>query len=117
MDPVGFTARMTAAARARETARPDCLIKDEFAAVLAGSEGFAFLDRNDEVLGGPRPTYAVRTHFHDEHLLSATKKLAIRQVVLLAAGLDTRAFRLEWPLGVDLYELDQPEVLAYKAAL
>ena len=114
MDPVGFTARMTAAARARETGRADCLFTDPFAAALAGPEGFAFLDRHDDAFGSPQQNFAVRTRFHDDHLLTATRDFGIRQVVLLAAGLDTRAFRLDWPSGVDLYELDQSEVLAYK---
>jgi methyltransferase (TIGR00027 family) len=117
MDPVGFTARMTAAARARETERPDRLFEDAFAAELAGREGFEFLDRHDAAVGQPRATFAVRTRFFDDHLLAAARDLGVRQVILLAAGLDTRAFRLEWPLGVQIYELDQPEVLAYKATV
>ena len=46
MDPVGFTSRLTAAARARESERPDRLFHDEFATALAGREGFDFLDRH-----------------------------------------------------------------------
>ncbi|SDY90669.1 Leucine carboxyl methyltransferase [Modestobacter sp. DSM 44400] len=55
----------------------------------------------------------IRTRFFDDYLLAATAG-GIRQVVLLAAGLDTRAFRLAWPAGVHLYELDLPDVLAFK---
>src|SRR5215472_3374680 len=118
MDPVGFTSRLTAAARARESERRDRLFNDAFAAVLAGPEGFAFLDRHWMVLGEtPRPNFEVRTRFFDDFLLEVTRIRTIRQVVLVAAGLDTRAFRLEWPSGVRLFELDQPDVLGYKAAI
>lgn len=118
MDPVGFTSRLTAAARARESERPDHLFNDEFAAALAGPEGFAFLDRHWVALEGtPRPNFEVRTRFFDDFLLAATGTRTIRQVVLVAAGLDTRAFRLEWPTGIRLFELDQAEVLGYKAAI
>jgi methyltransferase (TIGR00027 family) len=118
MDPVGFTARMTAAARARETERPDRLFSDPFASALAGPEGLAFLERHDATFGGgPQQNFAVRTRFYDERLLEATRDSPVRQVVLPAAGLDTRAFRLDWPPGVDLYELDQAEVLTYKESV
>lgn len=118
MDPVGFTSRLTAAARARETERPDRLFRDEFAAALAGPEGFAFLERHWMVFGGtPRPNFAVRTRFFDDFLLAAVRVREIRQVVLLAAGLDSRAFRLEWPTGLRLFEIDQEEVLDYKASV
>ena len=118
MDPVGFTSRLTAAARARETERPDRLFNDEFAAALAGPEGFDFLDSHWVALGGtPRPNFAVRTRFFDDFLLAAVRNHGIRQVVLTAAGLDTRAFRLEWPPGVYLFEMDQGEVLDYKASI
>lgn len=55
----------------------------------------------------------IRTRFFDEYLLAAVAA-GCRQVVLLAAGLDTRAFRLSWPRGVRLYELDLPRVFAFK---
>jgi methyltransferase (TIGR00027 family) len=57
----------------------------------------------------------VRTHFFDEYFGAATES-GIRQVVILAAGLDSRAYRLDWPAGVTVYEIDQPKVLAYKAS-
>jgi methyltransferase (TIGR00027 family) len=59
----------------------------------------------------------LRTRFFDDFLLRVVSGQAVRQVVLLAAGLDTRAYRLAWPAGISLFELDQPEVLAYKAEL
>ena len=55
----------------------------------------------------------IRTRFFDDHLLDATAR-GIRQVILLAAGLDTRAYRLRWPHGVRVYELDLPEVMGFK---
>jgi methyltransferase (TIGR00027 family) len=102
VDPVGGTARLTAAARARETERQDSLFSDPFAAELAGAEGFAALDRQDAARagGGERvanPVFAIRTRFFDEFLLQETREQQIGQVVLVAAGLDTRALRLVWP--------------------
>ncbi|MEO8813775.1 MAG: SAM-dependent methyltransferase, partial [Mycobacterium sp.] len=58
---------------------------------------------------------AVRTHFFDAYFADAVKA-GIRQVVILASGLDSRAYRLDWPAGTTLYEIDQPKVLAYKSA-
>src|SRR5262249_14647025 len=58
---------------------------------------------------------AVRTHFFDEHFVGATEA-GIRQIVILASGLDSRAYRLTWPDGTTVFEIDQPKVLEYKAA-
>jgi methyltransferase (TIGR00027 family) len=58
--------------------------------------------------------FAVRTLLLDETLLGAARA-GITQVVLLASGLDSRAFRLNWPSAVTVYEIDEPEVLAFKA--
>ena len=58
---------------------------------------------------------AVRTHFFDAYFADAVAA-GIRQVVILASGLDSRAYRLEWPAGTVVYEIDQPKVLEYKAA-
>jgi methyltransferase (TIGR00027 family) len=112
---VGATAKMTAAARARESARADRLLEDPWAAALAGDEGFAFLEQ-DEALRPPTPAYVVRHRFFDDFLLERASN-GVRQVVLVAAGLDTRAFRLAWPAKVRLFELDQPSVLSYKQAV
>jgi methyltransferase (TIGR00027 family) len=59
---------------------------------------------------------AIRTRFLDDYLLAATAA-GCRQVVLLAAGMDTRAYRLGWPAGTRLFEIDQPDVLAFKNAV
>jgi methyltransferase (TIGR00027 family) len=62
-----------------------------------------------------RSYQAVRTHFFDAHFAGAAAA-GIRQVVILASGLDSRAYRLDWPAGTTVYEIDQPKVLAYKSA-
>jgi methyltransferase (TIGR00027 family) len=62
-----------------------------------------------------RSYQAVRTHFFDAHFAEAVTA-GIRQVVILASGLDSRAYRLDWPAGTKVYEIDQPKVLAYKSA-
>jgi methyltransferase (TIGR00027 family) len=116
---VGETALGMARVRARESRRPDRLFDDPYAeAFLAASP-----DTLPEEPAGGSPLGAVgalfqfngalRTRFFDDYLLAAAGA-GCRQVVLLAAGLDTRAFRLDWPEGVRLFELDLPEVLRFK---
>lgn len=111
---VGETARWMAAARARESRRPDRLFNDPFAEALAGPDGPGLLTHfhpshaNDD----GNPYLAIRTRWFDDFLAGLVEEDS--QVVGLGAGLDTRAFRLEWPSGVTLYEVDQPAVLAYK---
>lgn len=116
---VGATALMTAAARALETDKDGGLLSDPWARPLAGPEGFEILDRG--ALGprsaGGSSLYVVRHRFFDDFLLELTAREGIRQVVLVAAGLDTRAFRLDWPAGTRVFEIDQPEVFAYKDAV
>jgi steroid delta-isomerase-like uncharacterized protein len=58
--------------------------------------------------------FAIRTRFFDDFLLAQTARQDVRQVIVIAAGLDTRAFRLDWPPNTRLFELDQREVLAHK---
>jgi methyltransferase (TIGR00027 family) len=105
--------------RASESRRPDRLFDDPYAeAFLAASP-----DALPEERAGGSPLRAVgalfqfhgalRTRFFDDYLLAAAGAGCL-QVVLLAAGLDTRAFRLDWPEGVRLFELDLPEVLRFK---
>ena len=105
---VPFTARMMAAMRAIESERDDRLFNDPFADRLAGEEAFQQVDLKLSQLD--RIYVAIRTRFFDDFLLSSS----VNQVVILASGLDTRAYRLPWNSGVKLYELDFPEVLAYK---
>lgn len=107
LEALAVTARFTAAARAREGGRPDALFVDPWAARLAGEDGDAWLDR----LGPAAAIWPViRTRFLDDLL----REVPLLQVVLLASGLDTRAYRLEWAEGTSLYELDQPGVMSYK---
>lgn len=108
---LGSTARWTAAVRSKESGREDCLFNDPWAARLAGEEGAAWLTGRPEQSLAP---IVLRTRYFDDFLQRITSQEAIRQVALPGAGLDTRAFRLSWPAGVRLFELDQPEVLVYK---
>jgi methyltransferase (TIGR00027 family) len=57
----------------------------------------------------------VRTHYFDTYFADAVDA-GVRQVVILAAGLDSRAFRLDWPAGTTVYEIDQPQVVSYKTS-
>lgn len=118
-DAIAPTSQWTAAARARESAREDRLFDDPLAAAMAGPEGFAWLDRMESAARSESPGLypVIRTRFFDDFLLDACGRPGIRQVVLPAAGLDTRAFRLDWPPGTGLYEMDQPEVLNAKEAV
>ncbi len=105
------TARWTAAARARESGRQDHLFDDPWAAALAGQEGADWIAQRPENSTLP---IVLRTRYFDDFVQRITQQDGIRQVVLLAAGLDTRGFRLAWPAGVQLFELDQPAVLQHK---
>ena len=120
---VAKTALGVALVRAEESRRADRLFDDPYAEAFLASAPEAFeaeqraaAAKIGDVAWWARAfwTHAVtRTRFFDDYLLAAAAD-GIRQVVLLAAGLDTRAFRLEWPDGVRLYELDLPVVLAFK---
>jgi len=111
MDEVSKTALGVARVRAAESGRPDRLFDDPWAAKFCAAAP-------DQVPTGERTPLAlafafhaiIRTRFYDDHLLES----GCRQVVLLAAGLDSRAFRLDWPARTSLYELDLPKVLAFK---
>src|SRR5271165_1645473 len=127
-ESVGATALSVAAARAVETATADPLIRDEFAYLLVSSAGRPWARLTSpglEWIGddehGRRSHrlacdyQAVRTHFFDSYFADAVGH-GIRQVVILAAGLDSRAYRLDWPAGTTVYEIDQPQVVEYKTA-
>lgn len=123
---VGATATMVAASRALASREPDPLLDDRFAEPLVRAVGHPFFVRmldgeipldNDDVpftLQQRREQIAVRTRFFDDFLTSATRA-GIRQAVILAAGLDARAYRLPWSAGTVVYEVDQPEVIAFKS--
>ena len=111
---VGMTALGVAMVRATESAREDRLFDDPYArAFVDAAPGEFVTSTNPEVARALYSHVVVRTRFYDRHLLAATAA-GCRQVVLLAAGLDTRAFRLPWPDGVRVFELDLAEVLAFK---
>ena len=116
INPIAPTSRWMAAARARESERADRLFDDPLAAALAGPEGFTWLERMEAgaKADGPGLYPVIRTRFFDDFLLDSCRRLGVRQVVLAAAGLDTRAFRLSWPSGTQVYEMDLPEVLNTK---
>lgn len=122
MTPVGLTSRWTAASRALESQRADRLFADPHARALAGEEGFSLLAQADRFrpaapTGDPDPYLAIRTRFFDDALRDAARGIPGPQVVLLAAGMDSRAFRLDWPDGTVLYEVDRPEVFDCKEAI
>ena len=125
-NPISYTARIVAAKRAIEQLHPSPLFKDPYAAALAGDEVNALLARWQavaEAQGLPfkqviakRTRYiAMRTKFMDDLLNSALSQAEYKQVVILGAGLDTRAYRLAWLPGTTVYEIDSPEVLHYKS--
>jgi len=119
MQLISRTAFWLAVYRARESQREDRLFHDPFAAPLAGEEGFALTGL--EVAGtrveADNPFYGIRTRFFDDFLLRVVSDSCIRQVVLVAAGLDTRTFRLNWPAGMKVYEIDRAQVFSYKETI
>jgi methyltransferase (TIGR00027 family) len=118
-DPLARTALWTASMRAREHDRPDRLFCDPLARVLAGDEGLAIMRgfEGDVQDGVEDPALAVRTRFFDDALARIVKDGNIRQIVLVAAGMDTRALRMRWPGGTTMYELDRPGLLNLKDQL
>lgn len=123
---VGTTATMVAVGRALASREPDALIDDPFAAPLVRAVGIDFFNRlldgeleptvAEDANATARPmteVMAVRTRFFDDFFLQAAAA-GIRQAVILAAGLDARAYRLAWPDGTVVYEIDQPEVIEFK---
>jgi methyltransferase (TIGR00027 family) len=120
---VGATATMVAAARAMASREPDALIDDPFAEPLVRAVGMDFFSRmldgefsaadDDGATHLITTVMAVRTRFFDDFFLEATES-GIRQAVILASGLDARAYRLQWPGGTVVYEIDQPKVIEFK---
>jgi methyltransferase (TIGR00027 family) len=129
-ESVGATALGVAAARAAETESENPLISDPFARVFLNAAGdgmwnwFAAPELPAEIAEAepdlqPRMLrmvdyMAARTSFFDQFFLDAARS-GVHQLVILAAGLDSRAWRLPWPDGVTVYELDQPRVLEFKS--
>ncbi len=128
---VGATATMVAAARALASAEPNPLINDPYAEALVRAVGIDFftklVDGRVSVADGSATDaeistarlmtdmMAVRTRFFDDFFINAARA-GVRQAVILASGLDSRAYRLPWPDGTTVYEIDQPQVLGAKTA-
>ncbi|WP_163747182.1 class I SAM-dependent methyltransferase [Mycolicibacterium helvum] len=121
---VGSTALFVAAARALEAQKPDPLAVDPFAETFCRAVGGPWA----ALLDGEAPEHplksaefgqhfvtfqAARTRYFDAYFRRAAQA-GVRQIVLLAAGLDSRAYRLDWAPGTTIYELDQPQVLDFK---
>lgn len=123
---VGATATMVAAGRAMATKDPRRLINDPFAEPLVRAVGIdffvamlddtlgtsAFPDASPERVEAMIAGMAMRTKFFDDYF--TTTAAGVRQAVILASGLDSRAFRLAWPPGTVVYEIDQPAVIDFK---
>ncbi|MFC1230507.1 MULTISPECIES: class I SAM-dependent methyltransferase [Streptomyces] len=120
---VGLTALLVAAARAIETHRHDSLAQDIYAehfvrAAPACANWPVRIEQVPDGDGNPlwgrfARYFGLRTRVLDDFLLRSVRTSA-RQVVLLGAGLDTRAFRLDWPSDCVIFEIDRPGVLAFK---
>jgi methyltransferase (TIGR00027 family) len=121
---VGSTALFVATARALEAQKPNPLVVDPYAEIFCRAVG----DWSAGVLDGKEPDHqlksadfgehfvnfqAARTKYFDEYFLRAADA-GVRQVVVLAAGLDSRAYRLDWPAATTIFELDRPQVLDFK---
>jgi methyltransferase (TIGR00027 family) len=124
---VGVTATMVAAGRAMASQDPRGLINDPFAEPLVRAVGVDFFTKMMDgeldlaAIENATPVrmqamtdgMAVRTKYFDDYFISATGT-GVRQVVILASGLDARAYRLPWPDGTVVYEIDQPQVIEFK---
>ncbi|MGW4077533.1 class I SAM-dependent methyltransferase [Streptomyces asiaticus] len=137
LDAIARTSLLTAALRAEETRRPDRLYEDPLAARLVGALGGDLLGQVADA-SGPRDTdpgqgdpgrhvsgrkvpstvdfNAIRTRYFDDYLLTQVRDGGCSQVVMVAAGMDTRAHRLPWPRAIELFELDRPGVLEAKGS-
>ena len=131
---VGTTATMVAAARALASRDDEPLFDDPFAAPLVRAVGIDFFTRlvdgdielpaADDGARFMAQVIAVRTRFFDDFFLDATGGgnstqacgAGIRQAVIPASGLDSRAYRLGWPDGTSVYEIDQPQVIEFKTS-
>src|ERR1700761_3228709 len=117
---VGYTALLVAGWRAVHALSPHPLVRDEYAKYFIEASGDPYLAAelahrggSDDETAFPR-LYGVQTRFFDDFFNSAGAA-GIRQAVIIAAGLDSRAYRLEWPDGTTVFEVDLPKVLEFKA--
>ena len=114
IENVSDTARWVAVYRGMETARPDALFRDPFADRLAGPEGFKIVKemKKGRSLAWPM---IVRTAVFDELILDRVRKFGVDTVINLAAGLDTRPWRLALPASLRWFDVDLPGMTEYKA--
>jgi methyltransferase (TIGR00027 family) len=117
---VGYTALLVAGWRALHAVTPQPLVKDEYAKVFIAASQDPYLagvlanpGNSADETAFPR-LYGVQTRFFDD-FFNAAGDAGIRQAVIVAAGLDSRAYRLEWPSGTTVFEVDLPKVLEFKA--
>jgi methyltransferase (TIGR00027 family) len=126
---VGATATLVAVGRALASTEHDALIRDPFAAPLVRAVGVDYFTKllDGAIADSASPAgaidmadlitavMAVRTRFFDDYFLSAAAT-GVRQMVILASGLDSRSYRIPWSAGTVVYEIDQPEVIGFKTA-
>jgi methyltransferase (TIGR00027 family) len=117
---VGYTALLVAGWRALHAVSPQPLVRDEYAKLFIAASQDPYLagvlanpGTSEDEMAFPR-LYGVQTRFFDDFFSSAGEA-GIRQAVIVAAGLDSRAYRLEWPSGTTVFEIDLPKVLEFKA--
>ncbi|WP_178974161.1 SAM-dependent methyltransferase [Mycobacterium colombiense] len=118
---MGATATLVAAARAVASRQPDPLIRDPFAEVLVRAVGLKLFTQivdgafnfSDLEVDWMPDYFGVRTRTLDDFTRDACRA-GIRQAVILASGLDCRAYRLGWPPATAIYEIDQPQVIEWK---
>jgi methyltransferase (TIGR00027 family) len=113
---VSDTARWVAAYRAQESARPDALFRDPHAAPLAGEHGQHIAQRATRAVGNIAWALITRTKLIDD-LIVASLAEGCDCVLNLAAGLDTRPYRLDLPDSLTWIEADLPAILEEKARL
>jgi methyltransferase (TIGR00027 family) len=113
-DDISITAYGMAIARAIESERSDALFCDPFARSLGGEQGENFLQRFNPSLKQAGLAIAIRTYVIDEILLQLARQAEIDTVLNLAAGLDTRPYRLALPPAFQWIEVDLPTVIDYK---
>lgn len=119
---VGATASMVATARTVASRQPNRLIDDPYAEVLVRAAGVDLFCRlaggslaYEDVGPGWMPEFfGIRARFFDRFVAAALSG-STRQVVVVGSGLDSRAYRLEWPLRTVVYEIDLPKVIEFKA--
>jgi methyltransferase (TIGR00027 family) len=117
---VGYTALLVAGWRALHAVGAKPLVRDDYAKAFIAASQDPYLSgvlanpgTSEDETAFPR-LYGVQTKFFDD-FFTAAGETGIRQAVIVAAGLDSRAYRLDWPSGTTVFEIDLPKVLAFKA--